>query len=210
MAQPTIKLLYNSTVNDIPYNQGAGGNPDSSFDLVTSSGTIVFTGGGIDDVATFSGSGPYPSGTRAATIKPEVGTLPIPKTLIEVGDWMYQVPLAGLNGNSYVFAVYVGGETTSNVYLEAWDDQNHITCSGTPVLSGTLSNGYVSMIKARTTTSGLGSWTPIRGYGSRLDLSNSINGVTDTTLYFNVYVELPHDTVTFVNTPVLSLRYLYS
>ena len=215
MAQPTIKLLYNSTASsDVEYTWSAGGNSDGTFNPViavsgtaTGSGTIVFTGGGIEPMA----SGTYPKYTRSATIRPESGTTIIPYTFVEQ-DFMYKVPLAGCHNYRYVFAVYIGGSITSKLYLEAWDDSTHTT-TNLPVLLGTISNGNVSLIKAKTTTydypGDLWAGTPLRGYESRVELSN-VSSVTDTVLYFNIYVEIPSDCETFVNIPVLSLRYLYS
>jgi hypothetical protein len=214
MAHPTIKLLYNSTANDIEYTWSSGGNTDGTFYPViavsgsaTGSGIIVFTGGGIDDV--FDGD---PKGSRSATIRPESGSIVVEKSFVEQ-DKLYQVPLTGPLDKRYVFAVYVAGTTTSELYLEAWDDTNHITCNST-VLSGTSYNGNVSMIRAITTTTGYPGtdWfgTPLRGYESRIGLYGNQWGFTDEVLYFNIYVKIPYDTPTFVNTPVLSLRYLYS
>lgn len=211
MAQPTIKLLYNSTVNDVEYTFSAGGNFDGTFYPVisgTCNGTIVFTGGGIESMA----SGTYASGTRSATIRPESGSTVVPYTFIEYDDYMYKVPLAGCHNYRYVFAVYIGGSITSKLYLESWDDLTHTT-TNLPVLSGTISNGNVSLIKAKTTTydypGNLWTGTSLKGYESRIELSN-ISSVSDTVLYFNIYVEIPFDSETFVNMPILSLRYLYS
>ena len=211
MAHPTIKLLYNSTANDVEYTFSAGGNSDGTFYPVlsgTCSGTIVFTGGGIEDMC----SGTYPSGTRSATIRPESGSTVVPYTFIENETGMYVVPMAGCHNYRYVFAVYVGGSITSKLYLEAWDDLTHTT-TNLPVLSGTVSNGGVSFIKAKTTTydypGDFWTGTPLKGYSSRVELSNT-SSTSDTVLYFNIFVEIPYDSVTFVNMPVLSLRYLYS
>ena len=211
MAHPTITLLYNSTANDVLYN-GTGATDGTFYPVIaisgsaTGSGIIVFTGGGIDDV--YDGD---PIGTRSATLRPESGNTTIPKTFIEQ-EVLHQVSLAGQLDNRFVFAAYVNGSTTSELYLEVWDDDTHQTCVS-PVLSGTASNGHISMIRAITTTTGTpgAAWdgTPLRGYASRIGLSNS-SAITDSALYFNIYVRLPYDTVTFVNTPVLSLRYLYS
>lgn len=214
MAHPTITLLYNSTANDVEYPFSAGGNSDGTFYPViavsgtaTGSGIIVFTGGGIDDV--FDGD---PKGSRSATIRPSSGSTVVPKSFVEQ-DKLYQVPLAGPLNKRYVFAVHVNGTTTSELYLEAWDDTNHVTCNS-PVLSGTNYNGNVSMIRAITTTTGYPgvdwSGTPLSGYASRIGLYGNQWGFTNEVLYFNIYIRIPFDTVTFVNTPVLSLRYLYS
>ena len=125
---------------------------------------------------------------------------------------MHKVPLAGPHNYRYVFAVEVDGSTTSDVYLEAWDDTTHTT-TDLPVLVGTTSNGNKSMVHAISTTNDYPGdfWvgTPIRGYESRIGLSG-VTSLTDTVLYFNIYVEIPHDSTTFINTPILSLRYLYS
>lgn len=211
MAQPVIKLLYNSTANDVEYSFSAGGESDGTFYPVisgTCNGTIVFTGGGIEDMC----SGTYASGTRSATIRPESGSTIVPYTFIEYDDYMYKVPLAGSLNKRYVFAVFVGNSITSKLYLEMWDDTNHVTCNS-PVLSGTISNGNTSMVRAITTTYDYPGtdWigTPLRGYDQRLELSNT-SSTTDSVLYFNVYISIPSDSPTFVSTPVLSLRYLYS
>jgi hypothetical protein len=214
MAHPTITLLYNSTANDVEYPFSADGNSNGTFYPViavsgtaTGSGTIVFTGGGIDDI--YNG---VPRGSRSATIRPETGSTVVPKTFIEQ-EVLYQVLLAGPLDKRYVFAVHVDGTTTSELYLEAWDDANHVTCNST-VLSGTAYNGNVSMIRATTTTTGYPgttwSGTPLRGYESRIGLYGNQYGFTNEVLYFNIYVKIPYDTPTFVLTPVLSLRYLYS
>jgi len=214
MSHPTIKLLYNSTANDVEYTWANGGASDDNFDPVisgTCNGTIVFTGGGIEDM---SSSGTYVSGTRSATIRPEFGSTVVPYTFIEYDDYMYGVPLAGCHNYKHVFAIYIGGSITSKLYLEAWDDSTHTT-TNLPVLSGTLSNGGVSFIKAKTTTYDYPgdfwhtSATSLRGYSDRIELSN-VSSVSDTVLYFNICIEIQHDSSTFVSTPVLSLRYLYS
>lgn len=214
MSHPTITLLYNSTANDNLYDFSSGGNSDGTFHTViavsgsaTGSGTIVFTGGGIDDI--YDGD---PRGSRSATIRPAAGSTVVPKTFIEQ-EVLHQVPLAGPLDKRFVFAVHVDGTTTSELYLEAWDDTNHVTCTS-PVLSGTNYNGNVSMIRAIATISGspgtTWSGTPLRGYESRIGLYGNQWGFTDEVLYFNIYVKIPYDCDTFVNTPVLSLRYLYS
>jgi hypothetical protein len=220
MANPSLTLLYNSTGNDIIY-AGSGESDGTFYPVISGSyaGTLVFTGGGIDNV--YDGDA---NGTRSATIRPAQpppgdGYTIIPKTFIEYNavssGVLHQVPLAGPDDNRrYPFAVHVsGGNTTSEVYLEAWDTMYHTTCSST-VLSGTNYNGNASMIRAITTTNDYPgttwSGTPLRGYESRIGLSD-LSAVTDgTTLYFNIYIKIPYDCDTFVNMPILSLRYLYS
>ena len=209
MSKPSIQLYYNSTANDVVFDPTASGiffPVTDTISGVTYSGTIVFTGGGIDDV--HDGD---PAGTRSATVKPESGSLVVPYTFVEQ-DVLHLVPLAGVHNYRYVFGVKVDGYTTSDVYLEAWDDLTHTT-TDLPVLSGTLSNGHESMVHAISTTHGYPGdfWvgTKLRGYEARVALYGSTS-MNDVILYFNIYVEIPYDSPTFVNTPVLSLRYLYS
>ena len=209
MSQPSITLYYNNTSNDVIYDPTSSGTffpVNDTISGATYSGTIVFTGGGIDDV--HDGD---PAGTRSATVRPESGSLVVPYTFIEQ-DIMHLVPLAGTHNYRYVFAVRVEGYTTSDIYLEAWDDLTHTT-TNLPVLSGTLSNGYTSMVHAVSTTNDYPGdfWvgTRLRGYESRVALYGSTS-MNDIILYFNIYVEIPYDCGTFINTPVLCLRYLYS
>lgn len=209
MSQPSITLHYNNTSSDIPYDPTSSGvyiPVVSTVSGTTYSGTIVFTGGGIDEVREGD-----PIGTRSATVRPESGSLVVPTTFVEQ-EVMHQVPLAGIHNHRYVFAVQVDGSTTSDVYLEAWDDLTHTT-TDLPVLAGTASNSNESMVHAISTTGSYPGdfWvgTRIRGYGSRIGLYGSTS-MTDVILYFNIYVEIPFDSPTFINTPILSLRYLYS
>ena len=209
MSQPEVTLYYNNTTQDTPYDPSASGIYYPVIDTISGtvySGTIVFTGGGISTV-----SGGDPAGTRSATIKPDSGSLVVPYTFIEQ-DVLHEIPLAGNANHRYVFAVNVVGTTTSDVYLEAWDDTTH-TSTDLPVLSGTAATNYKSMIKAISTTNDYpgANWegVALAGYDSRVELAGT-SSVSDQTLYFNIYVEIPYDTPTFVNKPVLSLRYLYS
>ena len=209
MSQPDITLYFNNTDSDIAYDATSSG---VYFPVITTisgttySGTIVFTGGGLNVVTDGD-----PVGTRSATIRPEAGYLIIPTTFIEQ-EVMHAVPLAGPHNYRYVFAVEIIGSTTSDVYLEAWDDITH-TSTVSPVLAGTQSNGYTSMVHAISTTNDypgdLWDGTKIRGYESRVALYGS-TAISDTILYFNIYIKIPFDSQTFISTPVISLRYLYS
>jgi len=209
MSKPIITLLYNNTSNDVVYNPTTSGiyiPVNTSVSGTTYSGTIVFTGGGIDVVEDGD-----PVGRRSATVKPESGSLIVPLTFVEQ-EVLHQVPLAGTHNYRYVFAVNVEGSTTSDIYLEAWDDITHTT-TDLPVLVGTTANGGKSMVHAISTTSDYPGdfWegTAIRGYSDRVALAG-YTSITDTILYFNIYIKIPFDCDTFINTPILSLRYLYS
>jgi len=226
MAAPTLYFLYNTTTDDIPY--GGNGSPDSRWKLITITGTNpdmkVFTGGGINNGLPTPTA---PLNSRDATIRPLTGRLPIPQTYIEspTEGHMVNVPLAGRTTNRYVFAVYVKGDITSDLYLEAWDDDN-FNSFGTPVLSGThdypdsmlntIATTYQTPIDNWTGTTLSGGWqTPASGTGvclrgslSRLRLKGQ-DSVSDEALYYNMYVYLPYDAPLFHNQPVEAFRYLY-
>ena len=132
---------------------------------------------------------------------------------------MYNVALAGKNTNRYVFGVYVDGEITSDLYLEAWDDDSFATTTS-PVLAGTTAYPQ-SMINAiRTTASGAAAgWTGatasgtsqsnyLRGYDNRVRLAGDDSSINET-LYYNMYVSLPYDAGLFHGTPIIGFRYLY-
>lgn len=226
MAAPTLYFLYNSSSDDVEYT--GNGMPDSRWKLITTSGSNpdlkVFTGGGINNGIPTPTA---PLNTRDATIRPASGRLPIPQTFIEspTAGYMQHVPLAGRTTNRYVFAVHVEGSLTSDLYLEAWDDDNFNSVS-LPVISGT--NSYPdSMINAIATTyqTPVENWTGttlsggwqvpasgtgvcLRGSTSRLRLKGT-DSVSDETLYYNMYIYLPWDAPLFHNQPVEAFRYLY-
>jgi len=226
MAEPILSFLYNTAVGtDTAYGGWGGANGTwRLMSTVTSSGTpdvLVFTGGGINaalatPTATF--------GLREATLRPIIGTLVIPQTYIESQDdnIMYNVPNAGKNDKIHVFGVYVDGEITSDLYLEAWDD-NSFSTTTSPVLVGTASAPY-SMINAirynsaydtapsaswhGTTYSGTERSANLKGYDNRVRLAGDDSTITDN-LYYNMYLDLPYDAALFHGTPVISFRYLY-
>jgi len=224
MVAPSLYFFYNSSTNDTAYM--GNGEETSDWKLISVSGTIdtkVFTGGGINNGL------PVPTasyGSRDATIRPLGGRIPIPQIYIEsVGKDMVNVPLAGKNTNRYVFAVYVDGYITCDLYLECWDDNNFLTYD-LPVLSGT--NAYPdSMVNAYRTTSESppSNWEGVtlsgaeevppankgvclKGSVSRLRLKGS-DSISNEAVYYNMYVSLPYDAPLFHNQPVEAFRYLY-
>lgn len=225
MAAPTLTFLYNHGFSDTAYS-GTGG-PDGDWkviDVTSVPDEKIFTGGGI------RGTLPTPTtaaGTRDATVRPASGTYVVPQIYIEdnSGGIMYHVPLASGNPNTnrYVFAVYVDGVTTSDLYLEYWDD-NTFTTTDSPVLSGTAAYNY-SMVNAIRTTSAAppASWNGgtdpddgisgrtgyLKGFNQKIRLKGS-DSIEDEAVYFNLYVRIPYDSVLFHNTPVEAYRYLYS
>lgn len=216
MAEPTITFLYNSSGTDTAY--GGTGAADGNFDIINISwATLVFTGGGIDDTVLTTPT--CASGTRSATIRPAVLSYVIPETYVEQSALMYHCPLPGYNANQYCMGVYVNGSTASDLYLESWDD-NTFSTTVLDVLQGSANSSNESYINAIRTTQIAPPWGPgwdgntsgaafLRGTGDRVPLKNS-SSITDEALYYNIYVRLETDSVTFHDQPVLAFRYLYT
>jgi len=215
MAEPILTFLYNHGSSDTSYS-GTGEEVDDWKIMNPSTDTVVFTGGGI------LGLLPTPtcaSGTRDATIRPSVTSYVIPQTYIEDGTTMYNVPLVGNTPNRYPLAVYVNGTCTSDIYLEAWDDFSFST-TVLQILTGTSNSGNNSLINAIRTTAVEPPWHPgwsgsdtgaayLRGVEDRIGLNNT-SIITDSTVFYNIYVRLETDCSTFHVLPCLSLRYLYT
>lgn len=224
--EPTLSFIYNHGSTDTAY--AGTGDPMGDWRVMnTVSGTniitdkMIFTGGGI------LGMLPVPtcaSGTRDASIKPDLAAYVIPQTYIETSTLMYAVPLAGFGNISYtsyryVFGVYVNGRADSDIYLEAWDDNTFSTTSS-EVLVGTANSNWKSLINAIRTTGSAPPWHPewsgndaeaafLRGNSDRLPLKN-LSYVEDEAVYYNIYIKLETDCTIFHNTPVLGFRYLYT
>jgi hypothetical protein len=218
MAEPTLRFLYNKSTNDVPFNKYA--TPDTNYGFITPGvDLIVFTGGGIDDVDKGMGSSTLVAGTRSSTIRPSSSSFVIPYTYVESGSSMYRVSLAGHNTNRYPFGVAISGTMNSDLYLEAWDN-NGFSTFVLPVLSGTVNSGNESYVNAIRTTNNSPPWHPgwsgadsegayLRGTSDRIGLSG-LSSITNSEVYFNVYIRLQTDCSTFHNTPVFGFRYLYT
>ena len=226
MSEPILTFLYNYSDNDSPYP----GNGEATADwhtifLATGSGVSpdrkVYTGGGIHQ------SLPTPIaayGSREATLKPTVGTYPVPQIYIEseLDNIMYHVPLASgqPNNNRFVFGVYVDGLITSDLYLEMWDDITFSTTS-VPTLSGSVNYPH-SVFNAISTTNAAPpeSWTGstvisgtpgavcLAGYTNRLRLKDA-DEIQNECLYYSMYAAIPWDLDFTHDSPVESYRYLY-
>jgi len=224
--EPKLHFIYNHGTNDTAYPGIVGPQGDWKT-MSTVSGTniitdkMIFTGGGI------LGTLPTPtcaSGTRDATIKPDLNSYVIPQTYIETSTLMYNVPLAGFGGGNYspfryVFGVYVEGRVESDIYLEAWDDST-FTTTNSEVLVGTSNSNWKSLINAIRTTQNTPPWHPewsgddseatyLRGTQYRLGLKNA-SYIEDEAVYYNIYIRLETDCSIFHNTPILGFRYLYT
>lgn len=219
MAEPVFTFAFNhDSAGDTPWGYIGGGdtpNKNGFMEITPATDLVVFTGGGILGLLT---TPTVASGTRDATIRPSVTSYPIPQTYVEQ-EMMYIAQFAGHNANRYAMSVYVDGTATSDVYLEAWDD-NSFSTTNLEVLTGTANSGNNSFINAIRTTQSAPPWSPgwsgadaaaayLRGTTSRIGLNNS-STVTDTAMYYNIYVRLETDCSTFHVFPVLGFRYLYT
>jgi hypothetical protein len=88
------------------------------------------------------------------------------------------------------------------------------------ILTGTPNSGNNSFINAIRTTaaeppsdwnggSGVAGATYLRGTEHRVALNDSAT-ITDSTVYYNIYIRLETDCSTWHVTPILSFRYLYT
>lgn len=221
MAEPTLVFSFShDSAGDTPWGFNGGIEEDPNKNgwrgIDPSTDLVVFTGGGI------LGSLPVPtvaSGTRDATIRPAVASYVIPQTYVEQGPNMYIAQHAGHNVNRYAMAVHVRGHMTSDLYLEAWDDNSFSTIN-LEILTGTPESGGDSYVNAIRTTYVEPPWHPgwsgadapaafLRGVENRVGLGN-FSTVTDQTLYYNIYIRLETDCSTFHVFPVLGFRYLYT
>jgi len=215
MAAPTLSFLYNKSGSDVAY--GGTGAADANFGVITAgSDTLVFTGGGIDDTVLTTPT--CASGTRSATIRPSVTSYVIPYTYVE-STIMNHCDLVGHNANRYTMAVYVNGSMSSDLFLESWDD-NSFSTTALPILQGSTNSSDESYINAIRTTSAAPPWAPgwdggdtgaayLKGTDDRVALKNA-SSITDEAVYYNVYIKLETDSVTFHNTPILGFRYTYT
>lgn len=220
MAEPTLIFAFShDSAGDTPWGFNGGNEEDPNkngwLEISPSTDLVVFTGGGI------LGSLPTPtvaSGTRDATIRPSVTSYVIPQTYIEK-DQMYIAQHVGHNVKRYAMGVYIKGHMTSDLYLESWDDVTFST-TNLEILTGTANSGNNSFINAIRTTSSEPPWHPgwdgtddgaafLRGTESRIGLNNT-STITDSTVYYNIYIRLETDCSTFHVFPVLAFRYLYT
>lgn len=218
--EPQLFFAFShNSAGDTPWGFTGGNeeprNKNGFREITPATDLICLTGGGI------LGSLPTPtcaSGTRDATIRPSVAAYPIPQTYVEQGDTMYIAQHVGYNNKRYAMAVHIKGHMTSDLYLEAWDDET-FTTTNLEILTGTTNSLGNSFINAIRTTHSEPPWSPgwdgsdvgaayLRGTSNRIGLNNS-STITDSTVYYNIYVELPTDCSTFHVLPVLGFRYLY-
>lgn len=220
MAEPELFFSFShDSAGDTVWGFTGGNEEDPNKngwkEITPSTDLVVFTGGGI------LGLLPTPtvaSGTRDATIRPSVASYVIPQTYVEK-DMMYEAQHAGHNANRYAFGVYIKGHMTSDLYIEAWDD-NSFSTTNLEILTGTTNSSSNSFINAIRTTYTAPVWHPgwdgtdagaafLRGTTYRIGLNNT-STITDSTVYYNIYVRLETDCSTFHVLPIIGFRYLYT
>lgn len=218
MAEPILTFGFHHEGSDAPWsftNYGDDPEVDGFKVINTITDLVVFTGGGI--LGTLS-TPTAASGTRDATIRPSVASYVIPQTYVEK-EQMYICNLVGYNTNRYTMAVNIKGTCTSDLYLEAWDD-NSFSTTALEVLTGTANSSNNSYINAIRTTYSEPPWAPgwngsdtgaayLRGTSQRVGLNNT-SAITDKNVYYNIYIRLETDSSTWHATPVLAFRYLYT
>lgn len=220
MAEPNLSFIYNYSETDSPYG-GTGGESGDWKEI------FISTGAEVSDVKVYTGGGIHQSmetptatyGRREATIRPSVGTYPVPQIYIESDQdsIMYHVPLASgqPNTNRYVFGVYVDGLITSDLYLEMWDD-NTFSTTTLSTLSGTYSypNSIFNVIRT-TDSQPNSSWNGgstdavyLAGYDNRLGLKG-VDTIQNEAVYFSIYASIPWDLEFTHEQPIEGYRYLY-
>jgi len=224
--EPTITFGFNNTGTDTPWAFDGSGSPEVGGwkVMVPTEDLIVFTGGGIDDADAANaginalGNPTVASGIRSSTIRPSVESYVIPYVYVE-NTIMHYAKFCGHNTYRYAMGIRVDGTATSDIYMEAWDD-NTFSTTNLEMLSGTANSSFNSFINAIRTTTSEPPWHPgwsgsdagaayLRGTEHRVALRN-LSIVTDSTVYYNMYVRLPTDCSTFHVTPVISFRYLFT
>ena len=185
MAKPTVNILVNISGDDVACTNPAG---DSNFVLLGLSDYLVWRDAqqmGGDDIAGVS----YP------VIIPESGTSEASKLfLADYSEEQYQqVILAGTSeasgggNNRYVCCAWFSGATTTEPYLEAYDDNTHATWASRPLGNGTPANSVFRAIKTTSAVPGSDTWsgTPLAGLDSRISLDTAaLTGAK--YLYWNI------------------------
>ncbi|EMS79216.1 hypothetical protein [Desulfotignum phosphitoxidans] len=222
MAKPNVTWLANVTSNDGANTGNAtGGVGDASSDwlvLDLVNDKIYF----LDSQQT---DGDDPAAVVYPAIIPDSGDLEVPKTFISDASAgiLEQILLAGTtaggqNGGAtrYVFAVYFDGPTAGIPYLEAWDDANHTTAyskflGGNGVDTETPANSTLKAIATTNAAPGSATWagTALAKTTNRIELDTAALAVAKN-LYFNIKQVIPSTFSPAEDSPVLSLRYLYS
>lgn len=221
MARPNTTWLYNDTtgdgVNTGNASGGAGGASSNWVVIDLSNDKLTF----LDQQQI---DGDALTGPKYPAIIPGSGTIEVGKTFVEdaslggAGEYA-QVPLAGSDQGDqsggdtrYVFAIYFDGPTATVPYLEAWDDDTHITTADDFLGGGTPADSTLLAIATTNGAPGATDWTgtPMAGSGDRITLDTGAIG-SPKNLYFNIRQVIPSTFTAQANSDiVLTLRYTYT
>ncbi|MDO8137236.1 MAG: hypothetical protein Q6354_06305 [Candidatus Brocadiales bacterium] len=214
MPQPNVYWFYNQGTNDVP--KTAGPAEDANFKLITAGAS-----GHLFAPTGQAASDGNPTNTRDNIVVPDTGSVEVDETYIDNGTTIEQVPQAGTNqgkqsggATRYVFCLHFDGPTTGPVYLECWDDSNHLTTTSKVLGSGVPANSF---IKGIATTGGAPAnpdWVTsgeAKGLAGSADANRLILSATPLTgpkeLYFNLAVRVPAGAGNFNANPLSTLRF---
>lgn len=222
MAKPNVTWLVNNTEND---GANTGNATGGAGDLGSNWVVVDLVNDRLYFLDAQQNDGDDPAVATYPVIIPDTGVVEAPKTFLYDSSEgvLDQVPLAGTTSggqgggaNRYVFAIYFDGPTAGIPYLEAWDDANHATAYS-EFLGG---NGVDTESPADSTLLGIATtngapadaaWagTPLATDASRIALDAAALDAAKN-LYFNLKQVIPSTFTPGSDTPVLTLRYLYS
>lgn len=186
MGRPTVNLLFNVSANDVVCSNPAG---DSNYLLLATGDYLVWRDSQQMD-------GNLLSGTSYPTMIPESGDEEAGKLfLADYSEDAYRhIVLAGTTepGNSggdtrYVCAAWFSGATATIPYLEAYDDNTHVTWESKPLGDGTPANSCLKAVCTTNAVPGSATWTgtPLAGTDSKIALDAAPVSVAKY-LYWNI------------------------
>lgn len=219
MAQPNVSFLFNNTSNDGANSGNAsGGAGDSSSNWVL----LDLSNDSLAWCSDQQTDGDSLTGTRYPVVLPDSGSKESEKTFIKDNSAAIydQVPLAGTSAGDqdggdtqYVFAIYFDNVTAGIPYLEAWDDDTHLTSADNFLGDSTATNSSLKAISTTNASPGSATWvgTALAGSSNRIALDSAALTAAKN-LYFNIKQYLTNGTHSAGSTTdlVLTLRYLYS
>jgi hypothetical protein len=184
MARPTVNILFNTSLNDVVCSNPAG---DSNFVKLDSGDFITWR-----DSQQLGGD--LLSGASYPAVIPVSGSLESSKMfLMDYSAGTYkQVSLAGTSegsggNNRYVCCSWFSAGTVTIPYLEAYDDNTHLTWESKPLGDGTPANSSFFAIATTNAVPGSATWsgTPLAGTDSRIALdTGALTGAK--YLYWNM------------------------
>lgn len=168
--RPTVNILVNISGNDVACSNPAG---DSNFVLLEAGDYLVWK-----DSQQMGGNSI--SGISYPVLIPETGSLEASKLFLadaSLGQ-LRQVVLAGTSlsnggGNKrYVCCAWFSGATSTVPYLEAYDNNAHVTSESAPLGSGVPADSCFKAIATTNAAPGLATWTgtALSGATSRIAL----------------------------------------